>query len=477
MMLYDFLLGLSVLVFAGVTLTYLRHPAASLLHPATTYLGFHGLVFVVRPILARIYDYQAIYRAYEFHPSLSDKITVILAANFGFLVFMGVCLAVAGQPIVNTLDRFDDIERRAIAKPFMIVALALTPIGLASMFDRWISLSTDLSPMILDRATGIGIHATGTGWFSEADLALVPLTVMFAWLFRFRLWSLLPFATFFLLRAGTGIRGPLVVASLALIMLYLFDHRKRWPEWKTSALLVVVAVTFTFVVADRGRSVREVFIDNTGQVHGAPQTSAPLEAMDFANLEFFEYLVYTVPKHTGTYDYFISNLQIFTEPVPRIWWPDKPVGAPIKRYNLFDYGYPIGITYSVPGAGWTEMGWIGIIIQCGLFAAMYGWLYRRLMTRRQTNLYLFFYVMMVAATIVTYRDGGLLTIARQMPFYVGPIVLIWCLKRVFRIPSTQAMRETVGVLSKAMARRSHAAPPRLTPAERRKLLAAQSASG
>lgn len=467
MIFYDFLLGLSVLVFIGIAVAYLRHPASALLHPATTYLGFHGLVFVVRPIFARVYDYQLLYRAFNFQPSISDKITVILGANLGFLVFMGVCLAIAGQPLVNRRNRFDELQRRAMRKPFMLAAILLLPVCIASAVAHWQTRAMAASTMIVDAATGATINTTDNGWFFTAQLALVPLSVTFAWLYRFRLWSLLPFAAFFVLRAGTGGRGPFVVAALALAMLYLFEKRKRWPEWRSTLLLIGVGFAFSFMVVDRGKAVRELFITDMSIEAKPIYESKPLETMDFANQEFFEFLVYAVPQRTGTYDYFLSNLQIFTEPVPRIWWKKKPVGPPIQLFKLFDYGSPHGMTQSLPGAGWAAFGYLGIVIQCSLFAAGYGWLYRFLMTRRQSNLYLLIYCLSVAATIVTYRDGILLTVLRQMPFYIGPIILIWLIMKVLGMPSSPAIRELTRAKSGA-----RISPAPRSPSERRRHLAA-----
>ncbi|MET0179918.1 MAG: hypothetical protein ABW194_05475, partial [Novosphingobium sp.] len=89
---YHILLLASLLAFVGVCVYYVRHPASSVFHPVTFYLAFHGLLFVIRPILAQIYDYRLIYRVYEFTPSPGDKITVILAANLGLFAFVAAAL-------------------------------------------------------------------------------------------------------------------------------------------------------------------------------------------------------------------------------------------------------------------------------------------------------------------------------------------------------------------------------------------------
>ena len=71
--------------------------------------------------------------------------------------------------------------------------------------------------------------------------------------------------------------------------------------------------------------------------------------------------------------------------------------------------------------------------------------------------------MMIASTVVSYRDGTLLTVVRVLPFYVGPIAAIW----VLSIPFTR------GILGpKIMPARQSAARPMPSPAQRRQKLAA-----
>ena len=461
MLLYDLILGGGLVFWALITFLYVRHPAASLLHPGTFYLLFHFIVFAARPVFARIYDYEGIYRQFGFQPSWSEKITVLLAADLGLATFMAVLMLVAREPLSFPRGIKEQLHRRALQKPFLLACLLIVPVGLASSLSQWSTRATDSSSMVRDLATGAAVNTQMNGWFFSSQLALVPLAVMFVWIFRFRWWSLIPFAMFFVLRAGTGGRGPLIVAAFALIILFLIENRRRWPEWRSAALVGAVALVFTTVVADRGKAVRELFIEDETVSGEAFYESAPFETMDFANQEFFEYLVYAIPHRTGTYDYFLSNLQILTEPIPRVWWKEKPVGPPIQLFSLFDYGAPLGMTQSLPGAGWTSMGWLGVMIQCGVFALLYGMLYRWLAMRRYDNFALLTYALMIAATTITFRDGVLITVVRLLPFYIGPIVLVWILARFWGVrgPDEQLKAQ----LSKAG---SHAKG--LTPAERRR---------
>lgn len=469
---YDVILLSSALLMCGVVVFWCRHPAASLLHPATIYLAFHSFVFVIRPIFARYYDYRAVYRAIGFQPAVVDKITVLLAANLGFVVFMAAAIALAGRPIPYPAAPDRDAERRALRLPFLIVFVLLGAVGLVSILNYWEVQADDASTMLTDAKLGVSYNTSANGWFASAQMALAPLTVMFAWLYRFRLWALLPFAAYAVLAAGTGGRGSLIYAGLALSMLYLFDKGRKWPEWRAVLLFALLIVAFNNIVLDRGKAVREVFVeDSTGQHVNAKEHLAPLEFIDFANMEFFEFIVHVVPKRSGTYDYFLSNLQILTEPIPRIWWSGKPLGAPVKMFNFFDYGDYIGMTYSVPGVGWIELGYFGVVIQSVIFALIYAGSYRVVMKRAPTGMGMMAYVLFVAATVVTYRDGTLLTIIRQVPFYLGPVLLLWLLSRAFYGPGWNRGGALPAVPEPEPGSSAAASRANVAPAERRKALA------
>lgn len=459
MLIYDLLLVADVFLLGAVAFLYSRSPAASIFHPATFYLLFHGFVFTLRPIIARIYDFQYLYYRAEFHPTLGEKVTALLVADLAMCVFVAVSVKFASAPPPFSGNWRADAVRRQVRGPFLGVFAVLAPVALYSLLDYWIVSASASSTMLLDVATGVQINTDRNGWFTLAQLMLVPLTAIFAWLYRFRWWALLPFVAFFFLKAGTGGRGPFVVAAILLILLFLLEKRRRWPEWRSVLLLVVAAVAFNTVVVDRGKAIRSLFVEDYSRPGEIKSDEHPLDHPDFGNLEFLEYAVHVVPDRTGTYDYFLNNLQIFTEPVPRVWWPGKPIGPPIRLFNLMDYGRPLGWTWAVPGVGWMSLGWPGVAIQAMIFALLYGWLYRRFAAKNASVFMVLFYLVMVSATVVTFRDGGLLTILRQLPYYGGPIALTWMLCRLFG-----GERSSRGLPSRAWS---------VSPADRRRALAAE----
>lgn len=463
---YEFLLLASLVVFLGVSLAYVRHPAASLAHPASFYLIFHGFVFVLRPLVAIWYEFEFVYRLYDFQPSMADKITVIIGANLAMIVFVVASLLVAPRPVPRPDKHALGMARRKLFWPFMIATGLLTPLALASQIQNWIIRANHFDTMVRDPATGSSVNTANIGWFTDAALMMAPLAVMMVWLSRYRWWGWVYLAGFAFAQAGSGTRHALIFAVAAIAISWLMERGRKWFDWRTVALALMAAIAFNQIVIDRGGAVRQFILDDAEIEFIDEDELSPLEHMDFANLEYFEYLVYAVPQRTGTYDYFAHVLQIFTEPVPRVLWEDKPVGSPIKRFSLWDFGEPIGMSASVPGVGWMSLGYSGIVIQTVIFAAIFGGFYRYLLLNRGSPVARLGYALVIATAILGFRDGTLLTLLRVFPFYFGPLVVALLLARFAFGPYSRA-----ALVPQADAGRSFLEQ---TPAERRKALAARS---
>ncbi len=458
---YDFLLIASCLVFAATCLAYSRHQAASLLHPATIYLAFHGFIFVIRPLFARFYDFDLVYRVYDFQPSMSDKITVILGANLAMLVFTFVSVRVASQRVAPIpRDEFDRY-RGILAGPIMLAAIILGPLAIAAQIANWARRVDPYQTMSRDAATGILVNIESNGWFSDSALMLAPLAVLAVWLFRYRFPGWMVFGAASILMLGSGGRGSFIFAAAAVTFIYMLERHRTWFDGRIMLLAAVSLVSFNAVVEDRGAAVRGLLGAGSDDTYTSSYELDPLEHMDFANLEYFEFVVYAVPQRTGSWDYFAHNLQIFTEPVPRALWKDKPIGSPVQFFQLWDYGTPIGMTISLPGAGWMSFGYLGIVIQAAAFALLYGLLYTRLLVNRPGAVASLIYALGIATSVTVLRDGILLTLLRQLPFYLGPLILALAFARFGAEPRRAHIRATMPE------------QPADTPAARRKALAAR----
>lgn len=420
---YEAALVLNVVCLGFVTVYFSRLPSFSVFHPLFVYLLFHGFIFVFRPIVAYLGEFRAIYEIYQFTPSPSDKLTALVGSNIGMLSFAFFSLRTGSAEMTFRQDSFAVAERNRLV-PSALWAIAFTaPIGLYSLLWLFNQSSLDASEMVMDKGTGTFINTSANGYLIESSLMLATVCVLIGWLFRFRIIALLPLLVFVVGRAGTGGRGPFVTAVICLGLLWLYEHRRKLPSMRTVWGGIAVILLFTAIGQDRGRSIRQWFGTDYTLDQSSTRELKFLEGMDFGNLEYFEFLVYAVPQRTGSYEYFADNLMLFTEPVPRVLWPGKPVGSPVKFFELFDYGFPVGMTRSLPGEGWTQLGWLGVVIWCGLWGLAFGKLYDRFVTTGQSTFWVMSYMTFIAMLVVVYRDGTVMTVMRQGLFYFMPILL------------------------------------------------------
>lgn len=442
---YEATLAFAALCFLFVCGYYWRSPAFSIFHPLTFYLAFHGLLFVVRPIIAWFGQYEQIYRAYEFYPSMSDKITVILASTLGMIVFASFSLLAGNAPLRFAEDEASREERRQLTRIFAWVLAICGPLAAYSLINSY-GENSNLSGLVLDRSTGVSINTTTIGYITDLQMMAVPLCALILWLARFRLWAFAPLAAFVVLRAGTGIRGPMVAAAVAAGLFYAYDKKIRYPGLKTILAAALLLSFFSLVGADRGASVRQAIgLEEQDAFVKSERKERFLEGMDFGNMEYFEYLVYAIPQRTGTYNYFLNNLQVFTEPVPRKFWPGKPIGEPFPQFSLYDYGYPIGMTRSLPGEGWYSLGWLGVVLWCGLWGYLLGRFYNSFARGKPSTFRIAAYLTFLPILVVGLRDGTSLTFVRQAGVYLMPVFIWYLGAKYLGVPSARELRSALAL--------------------------------
>lgn len=414
---YAICLGLSAGTFLLFALYFSRQPGFNIYHPLSIYAAFHLLIFVIRPIVAYLEGFTGIYLAFRFTPSIEVKSTVILASNLGFVLFAAASLYTGNVAMRFNQTARDLAERRVLRRSFGWVWLVLGPLALYSVLS---SLGGPGAGMMLDRATGVAYNTTTNGYATDAQIMFISLAAILAWIYRFRLLAMLPLIIYCLYRATTGYRVMMVLAVLLALIFYAFDRKLARPNWLTVLLGAALAMSFVYIGADRGQRVRETLgIDGRQSASYTSVDSSGLAGMDFGNMEFFEYIVWVVPEKSGTYDYFLDNAQVFTEPVPRKLWSGKPFGEPFNRVSLFAYGTPFGITRSLPGEGWYAFGWLGVVLWCVLWGGLLGTAYRKFAEGPKTPLRVASYFSLLIVLVPFYRDGQLLTLVRL----AGPVLV------------------------------------------------------
>ncbi len=410
-------------------------------HPVAIYSLFHFISFVSRPILSFWLDYDSgLYKVYGFHPTDDQKTLALLVSTFGYAAFAFACLRSGVSQVSFLPAEKMEFEREHLKGSFLRICFVLLPIAFWSLSG---SFGNDFE-MTLSMSTGHALNTKTTGYLYDAQFLAIPLSVMLAWFYRFRLLSLIPVVTFILIRAGTGGRGPFIVCILALGIVYAYTRRIKFPNFKVVTIGLCALALFRFVGDDRGAALRQLVAqsDYNERFIAEANQKAPLrtfESMDYASDVYLQYLVWVVPEKSGTYDYFLDNLELFVAPIPRILWSGKPDGSPIARVRLFDYGFPIGMTRSLPGEGWYALGWLGVFIWCYLAGHILGRIYEAFASGKLSFLKTFAYLCFFPSLIITFRDGETVSTAKQAFWYLSPFLIWWFVARfALKIPTYDA---------------------------------------
>jgi hypothetical protein len=422
-----------VLVELLVVVVFLFSGTASMFHPLSFYLIFHSLVFVLRPILVHVYGFDNVWLFIGFWPDAQQFVFTLTVSSVALIAFAIACgYAGAAKPEFRHREafRFDNIDITA----FLITLMALGPLAIYSAIlrDEGASFSGvgDVQ-MERDPLTGQPVYVNTTGYVAEAHSMGLPLALGIIWVSRFHPLSFIPFASFVLYRAYLGWgRWAFIMGVIALVLLVLYHSRTRWFRWWQVA--AGLPVLFLFHTLGNNRAIIRGIFEGTEnfsaffRFQGRSDASFvdTLANQDLGNFDYLAFILWAVPEQSGTYTWFTQYLQLFTEPIPRVLWPDKPVGPPIQLVSLHDYGNFANLTTSLAGDGWMSGGWIAMIITMVLVGLVLGYLHRWFWRSGCVSPYgVLFYCTFIPLSLQWFRDGGI-SIFKFGLFTVMPI-LMW----------------------------------------------------
>jgi hypothetical protein len=409
-------------VWLTVVVVLFASRQASLLHPATIYAAFHGLVFVVRPLLVYYLGFDTNWNYMLFNPTEEMFERTLAVTSLGLICFMTACLLMGKGAAVGTRalkPQFSKQERAAL----LITTGLLAPLAAYSIW-------TTREGIAGERIGGIYVMTDSTGYINEAQHFLMPLLCAWLVLTRFRAWNLLPISAYVGYRAWFGwSRWTILLFLVMVVLAYCWYHGRKWlPAWSLAAA-VPILVIFNLLGHNR-ELIKSLFSGGETQAAqsrpGAPESERlkqQLDTQDFSNFDFLTYVVAVVPERTGRYTYGLQYLQLFTEPIPRILWKGKPVGAPVRTVDIGAYGNFVGLTVSLCGDGWLSGGWAGVIIMLLLVGGMLGRAYRWFCEHSANRLGAMVYIVALSMVPQWYRDGGI-SIFKFLLFTLSPL-FVW----------------------------------------------------
>lgn len=424
---FEIALNFQLIIWLVVAGVFLACGQASLFHPATIYLGFHGLVFVIRPFLVHYLNFNSVWLYIGIEPTEAAMIRTLEATSVALIVFVGMSLY-AGRATVGfppePATPFSPLQRRAL----ITTTVLFIPLVALSIYATRKGVEGD-------RVNGIYIMTNSTGYLNDAQFAIAPLFCAWAFVTRFR-WPNLVVALLYVgYRSWFGwARWTIVLFFLTLIFAYCWDRRKKWLPLQAIALAIPVLIVFN--VLGHNRDYFKSLIQGP-QPQAQATTAAEAEigmseldkireqvdTQDFANFDYLTFILSIVPARTDTYTYGAQYIQLFTEPIPRILWKGKPVGAPVRTFDIMQFGNFTGLTFSLPGDGWISGGWTGLVITMSVVAFLLGSFHRWFWRHVNNPMVAVFYITALAMTVQWFRDGGI-SIAKFMLWTWLPL-LVW----------------------------------------------------
>jgi len=177
-----------------------------------------------------------------------------------------------------------------------------------------------------------------------------------------RLITSLIMLTMMLLFITLGGRGGVVFVSLSIIFYYLYQNESNYfPIKKILSLFFVIILVLSYQINSRefnqndSRSALDGSSLNRELAFISEHYDEKIRFTDSDNL--FESVIYPIPE---------TLILLITNPIPRIFWKNKPFDESFGDYNMLRLGtngYSTGsnITPTIPGRYYLKYGLIGVL--------------------------------------------------------------------------------------------------------------------
>lgn len=430
---------LHTLLAVGISALFLRRSyGLTAFSPLVWYLVFHNLVFVVRPLFVEYMSFQFVYDYIGFTPDASEKIRALLIADTGLIALvLGHHLYWRTRGTAMARGWYEHLDSRRVPteadrQGIFVMSLLLLPLALYSAYATLDGFSFDGSTNVqVEWVDGVLVNVNTSGYFTELKSSLATILLLLLIATRFNKIVVAIVLLYIAYRLFLGWQRIFVVAFAAQILLYSCHVQlRKWPHAKF--VVLAIAILPLFVYLGENRDAIRAFVTGTVTTptqNTPPRNSHPFDSLDFASYEYLIFIGAVVPDRTGTYSYGLQYLQLFTEPIPRTLWPGKPVGAPIKTVDLNQFGNFLGLTRSLPGDGWINGGYIGVLFTLGvggfILCALYVHAYLQGSFWTQIA-----WIASIPYSVQLFRDGGIVSISRFLLFALLPIILAAAISKV-----------------------------------------------
>jgi len=386
-------------------------------HPATPYVVFHVHTVTSR-LLGLMNGAQALYAnsPFDFDPVLPDEITrAALYADIAFWAVTAVWIVVKGPPRTDPDERSLMLEERLL-RPVLFVTFILGAIGLR----------------LAAKLPGVDFYDwdPSSAWTSSSYLIILPswfgLAVLgYIYMYGFRRWASILLAVYLVLMAlQGGMRFRFIIGLLLTVQIWVEQRDRRWPSRALLIGLAAAGVLF-FPMKDIGHLVQ--FGGTIEEVEDTMTDSMTEVSEGTAGDQMFldEYASgLTLLDLQGKKYWGSIYLPLVTLPIPRAFWPDKPVLAGFLS-DISAKTRPMAISGMIVtylGEAYANFGLAGIFIVPPVLALFLALFYRYAYRAPRNSVIRFSYILLSVNLIQVYRDGlvsiVVFTFVNMMPLMI-----------------------------------------------------------
>jgi len=218
--------------------------------------------------------------------------------------------------------------------------------------------------------------------------------------------------------ALAGVRSNFLALAIAWLLVWLEVPNKQGSKKIGSIPIIVSCIAFASMLTLS--VVRTDWDFSRAQAEGLSGMEQPVGE----SLNIFRELCKTVeyfPAH-NEYLYGYSFYGVVTNIVPRVWWPDKPVGVGKLASIIFDQNPESSIALSLPGELYANFGMFGSLLGMVLFGLSLNLIYHWYLRRQGNQGALVIYVFLVVTATQEVR-GDILDATVPLIYYLLPVIL------------------------------------------------------
>jgi hypothetical protein len=416
-------LAVDLTVLTLCTIVLLRYGRLAHSHPAVVYLIFHALVVPSRllAIMAGAETwfsnwggiFQAVTEAEIVRAALLFDVTLVI------MTVAWVRAAIIDDKQSRREPSLADKQSQtlSLAHIWRVVAIAF-PIGIIGI-------------ALLGYVPGLERPEIDLGEWQESSWLSITMTwaglallALIYW-YGFRLWLLAPMAVNLFIMGIQGYhRFRVIIPLILMLQIYLDRRGRKWPPVIVIVPLIVGIMIFYPMktigkMAREGATVAEISHSSSEIVRDAMSG----QAADQSVLDQLASSL-TLIDNAGRYYYGSIYLVLFTSPIPRQWWPDKP-GLSGHLYDISTPSRPVaelGMILTFIGEFYINFGYLGIVFMSYLTAYWLARVYFRAYRSDYFSVLRFGYLLVACNLIQVYRDGLMslfvFTLVNMMPLAV-----------------------------------------------------------